>query len=96
MGFMALRTMLFQTYGMRPEPVNSMFGEAGFLEGLGQCFARPEFDVAVIPEDGEVAVHLAGEGEEKILEIAVIGRGENDDAAGFQEFVQLRRKPRGS
>src|ERR1700747_2234639 len=64
-------------------------GEAGFLKRLGQCFARPEFDVAVIPEDGKVAVHLAGEGEEKIFEIAVIGGGKDDDAPGFEELVTV-------
>jgi hypothetical protein len=70
-------------------------GEAGFLKGLGQGFARPEFEVAVIPEDGEVAVHFAGEGEEKIFQIAVIGGGEDDDAAGFEELVTVAEETAG-
>src|SRR5437879_4374960 len=67
-------------------------GEAGFLKGLGQRFARPEFDMAVIPQNCEVAVHLAGEGEEKIFQIAVIRGGENDDAVGLQEFVTVAQE----
>jgi len=40
--------------------------------------------VARDPEDVKWRSIFAGEGEEKILEIAVIGRGENDDAPGFR------------
>ena len=51
--------------------------------------------MAVIPEDGEVLVHLAGEGEEKIFEIAVVGGGENDDAAGFEQLVTVAEETAG-
>src|SRR5260370_42273629 len=70
-------------------------GEAGFLKRLGQGFARPEFDVAVIPQDGEVAVHLSGEGEERIFEVAVLGGGEDEDAAGLEQLATVGQKGAG-
>ena len=41
--------------------------------------------MAVVPEDGEVLVHLAGCGQQEVLEVAVVRGGEDDGAAGFEQ-----------
>ena len=48
--------------------------EAGFLEQCGQGGHRPELDMAVIPQSGEVSVHFAGERHRQVFPIAVIRR----------------------
>src|ERR1700733_4369716 len=94
-GFYALKDHTVPDVGGAAGAGEFDIGEAGFHEGLGQRFARPEFDVAVIPEDGKVAVHFTGKSEEKILEIAVIGGCENDDSAWLQEIVTVAQKTAG-
>ena len=64
-------------------------GEACLFEHGAEGFFRPELDVAVVPESGEVFVELAGEREREIFEIAVIGRGEDEQAGRLEQRVSV-------
>jgi len=51
--------------------------------------------VTVIPEDGEVLVHFTGGGEQEVLQVAVVGGGEDDGAAGFEQVEAVAKEAAG-
>jgi hypothetical protein len=46
--------------------------ESSLFQRLRKRAARPEFDVAMIPQNGEVIIHLSGSSKEEILEVAMV------------------------
>lgn len=53
-----------------------------------QCWNGPELDVTVVPKTGEVPVHLSEKSEGKILQVAVIGRGQDCYPSWLDEVEQ--------
>ena len=54
-------------------------------EQPGKRLAGPEFDVAMEPEGGVMLVPLVQEGEDEVLEVTVVGRGDEHDATGLEQ-----------
>ena len=51
--------------------------------------------MAVVPEDGEVLIHLSGCGQQEIFQVAVVWGGEDDGAAGFEQGKAVAEKASG-
>ena len=53
----------------------------------GECPARPELDVAAFPQGAQVIIHFVGQGDGEVLQVAVVGRGDDElaSAAGFED-----------
>ena len=46
----------------------------------GECPARPELDVAAFPQGAQVIIHFVGQGDGEVLQVAVVGRGDDEPA----------------
>lgn len=61
--------------------------ESSLFQRLRKRAARPEFDVAMIPQNGEVIIHLSGSSKEEILEVAMVRSRDDQRPPRPQEGV---------
>lgn len=81
--------------GSDPGAENHMAPEVGYASGArkdqmmvsrlpeqdGECRPRPELDVAAFPQGAQVIIHFVGQGDGEVLQVAVVGRGDDELAS---------------
>lgn len=78
--------------GNATNPKEIYLGEAGFPQQETQRAEGPEFDVAAIPQAGEVVIEPAKGSQSEILAISVIGGRDDCGSSRFDKVEKIYRK----